>query len=103
MVDFSRFVESLRNVSVDSAGLRVEYTGAPGSIIGSLTSVDRSQSIVVDAPFFSRSERAGLGGNHPFRLDENSQSMLYLTNITGKSSKALIVIFHEGGLYTPEL
>jgi len=51
----------------------------------------------------SRSERSGEGGNHPFRLDENSLSVAYLTNITQRPTKVMVAIFHSGGMFTPEL
>jgi hypothetical protein len=51
----------------------------------------------------SRSEHSGEGGNHPFRLGETLRSVVYLTNITQKPTKVAVIIFHESGMYTPEL
>ncbi|MEK6320393.1 MAG: hypothetical protein AABN33_01790 [Acidobacteriota bacterium] len=103
MADFSALMSELRNVSVTAAELRIESSGAPGSLIAALSSVDGSQSVEVDVPLVSRSERSGEGGNHPFRVGEEFRSVAYLTNITQKPTKVAVIIFHEGGMYTPEL
>jgi hypothetical protein len=102
-VDFTRFVTELRNVSVSGAGLKIEASGAPGTLLATLTSIDQSRNTVMDVPLVSRSERSGEGGNHPFRLDENSQSVAYLTNITQKPTRVLVAVFYRGGMFTPEL
>jgi hypothetical protein len=102
-VDFTHFVAGLRNVSVSSAGLEIRSSGAPGTLIGALSSMDRSGSTVVDVPLVSRSERSGEGGNHPFLIDESYQSVAYLTNITETPTKVLVAVFYPGGMFTPEL
>lgn len=103
MADFSKLMSDLHNVSVTSAGLTIESTGAPGTLLAALTSSDDSQNIEVDVPLVSRSVRSGEGGNHPFRLDKELRSVAYLTNITQKPTKVAVIIFHDGGMYTPEL
>jgi hypothetical protein len=103
MADFTALMFKLRNTSVSAGGLRIESTGAPGSLVAVLSSVDESRSIEVDVPLVSRSERSAEGGNHPFRLDETIRPIAYLTNITQKPTKVLTAIFHGGGLFTPEL
>jgi hypothetical protein len=103
MADFSVLLSNLRNVSVTSAGLKIESTGPPGSLVAGLSSIDESQNIEVDVPLVSRSERSGEGGNHPFRLDKGFRSIAYLTNIAQKPTKVAVIVFHEGGMYLPEL
>ncbi len=102
-VDFTRIVAGLRNVLVSSAGIKIEGSGAAGTLIVALSSIDSSSNTIVDVPLVSRSERSGEGGNHPFRLDENFQSVAYLTNITQRPTRMLVAIFHQGGMFTPEL
>jgi len=96
-------MSELRNVRVASAELRIESSGAPGSLIAALTSIDGRQNAEVDVPLVSRSERSGEGGNHPFQLGETLRSVAYLTNITQKPTKVAVIIFHDAGMYTPEL
>lgn len=103
MVDFTRVIAGLRNALVESAGLKIEHTGEPGSLVATLSSIDQSKSLVVGVPLVSRVPNSAKGGTHPFLIDENTQSIAYITNTVQKPTKALLVIFHEGGLYTPEL
>jgi hypothetical protein len=103
MADFSGLMSELRDVSVSSAELKIESTGAAGSLVAALSSVDESQSIEVDVPLVSRSERSGEGGNHPFRLGDTFRSVAYLTNVTPKPTKVAMIVFHKAGMFTPEL
>src|SRR6266404_3652041 len=103
MGDFSSLMSDVRNAHVTAAGLTIESSGAPGTLVAALSSVDDSQNLEVDVPLVSRSPRSGEGGNHPFRLDEEFRSVAYLTNITQKPTKVAVIIFHDGGMYTPEL
>jgi hypothetical protein len=102
-VDFTPIVTGLGQMSVSGAGLKIEATGGAGTLVAALSSVDASGHTVVDVPLVSRSERSGEGGNHPFRLNETSQSVAYLTNITQRPTKVMVAIFHSGGMFTPEL
>ncbi len=116
MADFSVLMSEVRNRPISAAGVKIESTGAPGSLVAALSSVGGSQNaddgsqkggpsqnIEVDVPLVSRSERSGEGGNHPFRLDEGFRSVAYLTNTTQKPTKVAVIIFHEAGMFTPEL
>ncbi|MEK6322014.1 MAG: Ig-like domain-containing protein [Acidobacteriota bacterium] len=118
MADLSVLMSEVRNSSISAAGVKIESTGAPGSLVAALSSVDGSQNadasqkggqsensenIEVDVPLVSRSERSGEGGNHPFRLGESFRSVAYLTNITQKPTKVAVIIFHQAAMFTPEL
>jgi len=115
MADLSVLMSEVRNKPVSAAGVKIESTGAPGSLVAALSSVEGSQNtdgsqkngeplnIEVDVPLVSRSERSGEGGNHPFRLGKSFRSVAYLTNITQKPTKVAVIIFHEAGMFTPEL
>ncbi|MEW6130731.1 MAG: hypothetical protein AB1757_27115 [Acidobacteriota bacterium] len=102
-IDLTRIVSGLRDTAVEGAGIAIEYTGNPGSLIASLCSIDEARGLMVDAPLVNRQANSGLGGNHPFQIDDEFRSVAYLTNITDKPTKALVIIFHDGGLFTPEL
>ncbi len=103
MIDFNRVVNGLRDVRVENAALKIVYSGEAGSVIGALSSLNTRGSGAVDVPLVSRKPTPGKGGNHPFLIDDGVQSVAYLTNLTEKPTKAIIGIFHDGGLYTPEI
>jgi hypothetical protein len=103
MADFSTLMSEVRNVQIASAGITIDSSGAPGTLLAALTSTDDSQNIEVDVPLVSRSVRSGEGGNHPFRLGKTSRSVAYMTNITSKPTKVAVIIFHSGAMYLPPL
>ena len=102
-VDFKPLLTEVLTAPISSAGVEIEASGSPGTLIASLSSIDQSFKTVVDVPLVSRSERSAEGGNHPFAINEDFRSMFYMTNITQKETKVLVAIFHGGGVFTPEL
>lgn len=88
---------------VENASVKILSSGVPGSIIGALSSVDRSKAIVVDVPLTSKPADSPHGGSHPFECNETFSSMAYLTSITDEPTIAMVKVFYEGGEYTPEL
>jgi len=103
LADFSSFLDSLRNVSVLSAGLKVEFSGKPGSLVAGLSSFDELGSMVVDAPLFNVDPAAYRAGNHPFRIDSNSQAVAYMKNVAPVPTAAIMIVRYLGGEYTPPL
>jgi hypothetical protein len=103
MANLNRITNLLGKAKINNASLKVEYDGEAGSIIGALTSVDRNGAGAVDVPLVSRKPKSGKGGNHPFRIDNGFRSVAYLTNITQTPTKAIVGIFHQNGMYTPEI
>ena len=101
-IDFSALMRTLGKVSVDAAQIKIECSGGVGSLVASLSSIDRTQSLVVDVPLVSKPVNSGEGGNHPFRIDETFQSVACLTNITSKPTRAMLIICYDEGQYTPE-
>ncbi len=72
MVDFAALIAALSDSSIDDAGLKIESSGAAGTLIAQLTSIDQNGTICVDVPL----KDAGPGfigtGAHPFHLDGDS-------------------------------
>jgi len=101
--DFSSLLDSLRNASVQSAGLKVEFAGTPGSLIGALSSIDQSGSAVVDAPLFNVDPKTYRAGNHPFHIGGNSQTVAYVKNIGTVPTTAIMIVRFPGGEFTPPL
>jgi hypothetical protein len=74
---------ALQNVAgpVDNAGIDIDYTGAPGSVIGRLTSLDSTGDFSFETPV--KDPLAGMnrvGGSHPWRLDQGYNTVLHLKN-----------------------
>lgn len=64
--------------------IRIQYSGAPGSAIADVSSVEKYRNLIVDA----KAENEGNGwagsGANPWHLDKNTDSVLFLTNMGNK-------------------
>lgn len=67
--------------------IRIQYSGAPGSLIADTSSVEAVSNMVVDA----KAENEGNGwagsGANPWHLDRNTDSVLFLTNMADKAAR----------------
>jgi len=89
---------------VDNAGVDISYTGAAGSVIGRLTSVDTTGDFSFEVPI--KDPLAGMNrvsGSYPWRLDQGYNTVLHLKNTLDKEVNALIQIRYKDGTYNPEL
>ncbi len=94
---------SLGNSPIDDAGLKIESSGAAGTLIAQLTSIDQNRTICVDVPL----KDAGPGfigtGAHPFHLDGDSQAVVHLKNLAAEPTTAIVQILYDSGEFSPEL
>lgn len=81
-----------------TAGVALQYTGAPGNILAYWFSVDNSASLVVETPLRNP---AGLpqAGSNPWSLEGDYSSVLYVKNTATKPSSFVADIFYRGGYY----
>jgi hypothetical protein len=64
--------------------IRIQYSGAPGSVIGEVSSVESKGDLVIDSRLANEGDGwAGSGGN-PWHLDEETESILFLTNMSDR-------------------
>jgi hypothetical protein len=89
---------------VEDAGVDITYEGAPGSVIGQLTSVDQSGDYSFEVPI-----KDPLGMDHtasssyPWTLVGGTDTTLHLKNTTDKSVLAMMQFrFPGGGIYNPD-
>ncbi|MGH9455872.1 MAG: hypothetical protein ACRD2O_18090, partial [Terriglobia bacterium] len=79
--------------------IRIQYSGAPGSMEAAVSSVEQSQDLVVDAkPENEGNGWAGSGAN-PWHLDKNTESILFLTNESDKAARIGFSITANGVHY----
>ncbi len=89
---------STQDISLDSAlgqlplplpycSIRIEHSGPPGSAIVQVSSVDLKQDLVADARV--NNERDGWSGSgaNPWHLDDQTESILFLTNESDKPAR----------------
>lgn len=89
---------------VEEAGVDIEYSGQPGTIIAKLTSMDQTGDFAFDTPLKDPLAGFGrVGGSYPFRLDGSYNTTLYLKNFTPEEVWAIVQIRIDGGMnYQPE-
>ncbi|MCI0389379.1 MAG: hypothetical protein MOB07_11545 [Acidobacteria bacterium] len=100
-IDLTREME-WRGVSgpVDNAGVDIIYSGAAGSVIGRLASVDASGDFCFEVPI--KDPLSGVnrvGGSYPWRLDQGYTSILHLKNTIGETVYAMVQLRYAGGTY----
>lgn len=87
-VDFSlASVMSQLSLPVPYASVRIQYSGAPGSIIAQVASVDESQDLVVDARTANELDGWAGSGANPWHVDSQTDSILFLTDEGDKPAR----------------
>src|SRR5262245_20219073 len=87
----------LRRNDFDTAGLEIKYTGAPGSVIASATSVSQSGNQVFAVPM--KDPKGGLSstGGYPWFIEETSSTVVFIKNVTNEPQEFILNIFYPGG------
>jgi hypothetical protein len=78
------------------ASIRIEYSGPPGSTIAEVASIEAKGDLVVDGRLANEGDGwAGSGGN-PWHLDEETDSVLFLTNMSDQSCRMGVRVDVQG-------
>jgi hypothetical protein len=64
--------------------IRIQYSGAHGSMEASVSSVEQNQDLTVDAKVENEGNGWAGSGANPWHLDKNTESILFLTNMSDK-------------------
>ncbi|MGH9751584.1 MAG: hypothetical protein ACREA2_02275, partial [Blastocatellia bacterium] len=87
----------LRRNDFATAGLEIKYTGAPGSVIASASSVSQSGNHVFALPM--KDPKGGLSstGGYPWFINESSSTVVFIKNTTDKPQDFILSIIYPGG------
>jgi hypothetical protein len=85
--------------SVTFAGIELEYTTAPGSVIMSAQSVSRSERQVFQVPLLDPNRMPSSAGGFPWKADGDYTTVVFIKNETATPKKYLARLFYEGGDY----
>ena len=66
--------------------IRIQYSGAPGSVIGEVSSIESKGDLVIDSRLANEGDGWAGSGAHPWHLDDETESILFLTNMGDKSA-----------------
>jgi hypothetical protein len=93
----------LRRNDFDTAGLEIKYTGAPGSVIATASSVSRSGNQVFTLPM--KDPKSGLSstGGYPWFIDEKGSTVVFIKNTTETQQQFHLDIIFPGGQWGSNL
>lgn len=89
----------LRRADVVSAGLELDYSTGPGSVVVSALSVSRSGNQVFQIPMLDPKAQTSSTGVYPFYLDYGYSTVVYIKNSTAVEQKYITHLNYEGGEY----
>jgi IPT/TIG domain len=89
---------STQDISLDAAlgqlplplpycSVRIQYSGAAGTLIAQVLSVDAKQDLVVDAPVENEGDGWAGSGANPWHLGDQTESILFLTDESDKPAR----------------
>jgi hypothetical protein len=89
----------LRRNDFATAGLEIKYTGEPGSVIATASSVSQSGDHVFALPM--KDPKGGLSstGGYPWFINETSSTVVFIKNTTDKPQNFILSIIYPGGTW----
>ncbi len=66
--------------------IRIQYSGAPGTAIAEVSSIEVKGDLVIDSRLANEGDGWAGSGGHPWHLDEETESILFLTNMEDQKS-----------------
>lgn len=92
-----------RQLRAVTAGVEIEYTGLPGSIIASAHSESLNGNQVFVLPL--KDPQGGLSstGGYPWFIDETSSTVVFIKNTTDEIQRFIIEIIYPGGKWAENI
>jgi len=88
-----------QSAGAESAGLEIDYSTQPGSVVVSALSVSRSGNQVFQVPMLDVSAQKSSTGAYPFYMYGTSSTVVYIKNTTAVEQKYIAHLNYEGGNY----
>jgi hypothetical protein len=77
-------VSGLLPLPLPFCSIRIQYSGPPGSVVGEVSSIEVKGDLVIDSRLANEGDGWAGSGAHPWHLDEETESILFLTNMGDK-------------------
>ncbi|MGH9846889.1 MAG: hypothetical protein ACREEM_49965, partial [Blastocatellia bacterium] len=87
----------LRLNEIATAGLEIEYKGAPGSVIVSASSVSQSGNQVFALPLKDPQGGMSSTGGYPWFINGNASTIVHIKNVTDQPRKLHLDVVFTGG------
>ncbi len=69
------------------ASIRIQYSGPPGSAIAEVSSIEEKRDLVIDSRLANEGDGWAGSGAHPWHLDDETESILFLSNMGDKDAR----------------
>jgi hypothetical protein len=89
----------LRRNDFAAAGLEIKYTGAPGSVIASASSVSWSGNHVFALPMKDPQGGLSSSGGYPWFIGESTSTVVFIKNVTNEPQDFILSLIHAGGTW----
>ena len=86
-----------------TAGLEIKYTGAPGSVIASATSVSQSGNHVFALPMKDPQGGISSTGGYPWFINGSSSTVVFIKNASAKEQTFRLDLIYEQGMWGSNL
>jgi hypothetical protein len=93
----------LRQRDFATAGLEIKYTGTPGSLIASTTSVSQSGNHVFTLPLKDPQGGMSSTGGYPWFINGSSSTVVFIKNASEKEQTFRLDLIYEQGLWGSNL
>jgi len=93
----------LRRIDFATAGLEIEYTGTPGTVIASAYSVSASGNQVFGLPLKDPQGGMSSTGGYPWFINENGSTVVFIKNTTNEPQQFHLDIIYPGGMWSSNL
>jgi hypothetical protein len=81
----------------DVASLKVTSSGAPGSLIGSIHSVQDQTGLSYDTPLRDTGAVRAMTGSYPWKVTNDFTTLIYITNVSDQEADFMGEINYRGG------
>ncbi len=87
--------------NVGFAGINLEYSTAPGTVVMNALSVSQSGQQVFQVPLLDPERLPSSAGGFPWKADGNYTTVIFIKNESNVPKKYIAYLAYEGGSYSP--
>lgn len=92
--------EAKRRPELNVVSVEVQNNAAPGSLIGSLYTIDETTGSNYEIPLRDSGPLRNMAGLYPWKITDDFQTVIYITNISDQPTEFVAEATYEGGSYT---
>ena len=93
----------LGQTDIATAGVEINYTGAPGSVIATIHSASLDGNQVFTVPMKDPQGGMSSTGGYPWFIDGTASTVVFIKNTTTEDQKFHVTVYYEGGKWGSNL